>query len=867
MKTKSTLQQLITLCVCVFASLVMTAQTGNQDYKKLAAQEGSNYFEIVNQKRTEFNTLKSEGELTREENKDFKHFERWAYFWRDRVDANGNFPSALEGWKNAGLLDEKLLVNNQSSTKNSSSAEAWTNIGAQTNPVPNGYPNPPQLGRLNAFWRYVDAGNAANNVLLVGAPTGGIWKSTDNGATWSPKFDTFAGIGITDIKGSSSVTGTPGVLYATTGDYDGTEVLNSIGLYKSTDMGETWTATGLSFALSGAQLLGHLVVYDDNTVVVGTANSIKRTTDGGANWTDVHMAVFGSQNFGRMASFGANIVATDAWEGIHFSTDSGVSWTTLQAPNNNGKMAVTADDSGTFFIQDQTGQIKQLSLAGSGSATNFGVIPAAYSAQGGYNQVLVKRGSLIIDGSVNGNSSSDNGATWYQSLNGYWTNSADAGVYMHSDHHQAGYLDAGLSFWNVNDGGLDFITYTSPTDQLPTVEYKSNGVVTTQIYTISINPSSGTNDDFMMANQDNDGFSKESGQWVSVLAGDGVCSAIDYGTPGIRYLGGTTGSLRRSDNSGWTGNYFGTSIPKPGNAEFVWPFSLHTTTSTTAYGGFDDMYVSTNISTTVSSDPSAIWTDLNAGAGNPITFDNQGSNIAVVGTTGLRRSSDGGTTWSSINQPSGQDVNSFSIDASSTSGNTIYATVKEYNAGQKVFKSTDGGSTWSNISGNLPNILMKKVVLKQNQTGEYLFVATELGVYYISPSVTTWTKLGTNLPNVIVNDIKINYMNDKMYIGTYGRGMWEISIANSTLGVEEVSFETEFKVFPNPVTYNELNVHLSSNEGVVDYIIYNIVGGVIQRGTFINLKNTLQLNSPASGMYMIKMNAGGKTITKKFIVK
>ncbi len=855
MKSKIT-QLLLSICILLFAGLIVV-NAQSTDYKTAPGIEGSNYYDIVNQKRAEFNTLKAERNLTRGENKTFKHFERWAYFWQDRVDANGKFPSPLEGWKNAGLLDRKPVVSNQSAARESLSSESWTNIGPQANPLPNGYPNPPQLGRLNAFWRYV-APSAANNVLIVGAPTGGIWKSTDNGATWSPKFDTFAGIGITDIKGSSSDIATTGVLYATTGDYDGSEVLNSIGIYKSTDMGETWTATGLTFALSGVELLGHMVVYDDNTVVVGAKNDIKKTTDGGANWTDVYTGEFVDQKFGRMASSGTNIVCGDSFGALFFSTDSGDNWAELTlTPASTGKISVTADDSGTFFIQKTDGQVMQLDLTGGGSASNFGTIPAAYDSQGGYNQVLLKRGSLLLEGSVNGNSSDDSGATWYLSLNGYKSSGADPGVYMHSDHHQAGYLDAGLSFWNVNDGGLNFINYTSASDQMPTLEYKSNGVVTTQVYTISINPASGSNSDFMMANQDNDGFSFESGSWVSAIAGDGVASAIDYSTPGIRYLGGTTGSLVRSDATGFDGNYEGNSLTTPGNAEFVWPLSLDTTTSTTLFGGFDEFYTST--------DKGDNWTNLNAGAGKPVTFDNQGSNIAIVGTTGLVKSSNSGANWSSISQPGSEQINSFSIDAATPL--TMYATVKGYNDGNKVYKSTDGGSIWTNISTGMPNILMKKVMFKQNQTGEYLFAATELGVYYMSPTVTTWTKLGTNLPNVIVNDMKINYMNDKLYVGTYGRGMWEINIANPTLGVEEDSFNAEFKVFPNPVTNNELNVHLSANEGSVDYIIYNIVGGVVGRGTFNQLQNTVKLNSPATGMYIIRMNSGNKVYSHKFIIK
>ncbi|RAJ18107.1 T9SS type A sorting domain-containing protein [Olleya aquimaris] len=867
MKSKTTLKTILTICAIVLISFFAQAQKTDFDYKKAALKNNSNYYEIVAQKRAEFQSLRTNRTLTRNENKAYKHFERWASFWKDRVDANGAFPSAIEGWRNAGLLDFDSNANSRAA-QDLNSTQTWINIGPQTNPSPNGYSNPPQLGRLNAFWRYVDAGNAANNVLLVGAPTGGIWKSTDNGATWSPKFDTYAGIGITDIKGSSSVVGTPGVLYASTGDWDNGETLNSIGVFKSTDMGETWTMTGLNYSLNNGKLTGHLVVYDANTVLVATTDGIQKTTDGGATWTEKFPGQT-DRGFGRMASFGTNVVVCDSYDGLSYSTDSGETWANLIDPTGSGKIAITVDDTGVFYIQTGTGQLKQLNLTVSpATATDIGTIPADYNAQQGYNMVLIKKGNLFIEGSVNGNTSTDGGNTWYQSLNGYW-DVGSPGEYMHSDHHQAGYLDAGLSFWNVNDGGLSFITMDGAGSITnPVIEYKSSGVIVTQSYTISIDPSSGTNDNFMMANQDNDGFSKEGGQWVSVAAGDGVCSAIDYSNPAIRYLGGTTGALTRStEATGYTGNLNGVSLPKPNDAAFEWPLSLDTTDPTIAYGGFDDLYRSTTISTNDGS--TTPWTEnLNSGVGKVEHFDNQGPNLAVIGETGgLKYSTNSGASWTDINLPTGvTGVNSFSINAASPS--TIYCTAKGYVDGNKVFKSTDGGVTWTNYSTGMPNILMKKVLFKQNQTGEYLFVATELGVYYRSPTVTSWTKLGANLPNVLVKDMKINYINNKMYIGTYGRGMWEINIENNTLGVDELTLnDNEIKIFPNPVINNELHVNLSSSIKQADYVIYNIVGGQIAKGIFNKLSNKVDLKNSASGVYIIKLNANGKTINKKFIIK
>ncbi|WP_147676431.1 T9SS type A sorting domain-containing protein [Algibacter pacificus] len=870
------------------------------DYRSASTTSGSNYYDIVNSTRQKTTAKKGvSSKLSRADIKAEKQFERWAYFWKDRVNADGSFPDALQGWENVGLLDAKSLAKSKKeSVQSKTNALSWSNIGPQSNPDPNGYAAPPQLGRVNTFWRFAanPGSSSASDILIVGTPTGGIWKSNDNGATWSPKFDDFAGIGITNIKGSSDVIGTPGALYATTGDYDSAGTLNGIGVYKSTDYGDTWVATGLNGSLAdgstdnNAGLLGHLVVIDANTAVVAARNDILKTTDGGATWVSKLNEYDG--RYGRMASFGNAMVCTNYWGGIFYSTDKGDTWQTLLASGSSKNLKVVAVDkegakAGTFYVQGSDGRLNELDLV-NGTITAIGTVrpttasetdPAGtYDSQDGYNQALTVRDGFIMEGAVAGQTSIDNGNTWYMSLNGYWSNNTNPGVYVHSDHHQMGYLNNGNSFWDAHDGGLDFVEFDNTPDLTsPTTTYKTNGVVATQIYTISINPTVANSDDFLMANQDNDGFTKEDGVWYGVGAGDGVCSAIDYSNPTIRYMGGTNGSLYRSYGAtGFKGEFNGDEVPKPANGQFVWPFSLDTNVSTIAYGGFDDMYKSTNIST-ISLYPtapaaSAVWTDLNAGVGSPTQFDNQGNYIAVVGETGLSRSADGGSSWSTITQVSGAEINSFSIDGASTNGETLYATAKSYVDGKKVFKSTDGGATWVNISGNLPNVIMKKILFRQGYTSEQLFVGTELGVYYtsyVNGASTVWEKLGDNLPNVIVNDLKISYVDNKLFIGTYGRGMWSIDISNVTLGIENIKANDVLapKLYPNPVSNGTLHIKLPNDSDLSDYVIYNVVGGFIQKGNLNLGENAINVNHVSPGIYIVRMSSQDKTYTQKIILK
>lgn len=669
------------------------------DYKNKSTQPGANYFTIVKNTRAHFDNIKkNKNKLTLAERKQEKQFERWAYYWKDRVDQTGVFPSETLGFFNAGIIDANGKIVNQANLTTTSrlTQESWTNIGPQQNPDTNGYPNFPQLGRLNAFLRIKHPTDRNLDVLFVGAPVGGVWKSTDNGATWSPKLDMVAGIGVTDIKTASTTTFanyTTKPIYISTGDFDGGHV-RSIGVLKSTDGGETFSSTGLSYNLNEEKSLGQLLVMDDNTVIVGENQFIKKTTDGGANWADIYDAGFGNANFGRIASSGNNIMYTGIFD-IYFSSDAGANWSTPKVSNDQDKHAVTVGSDGNFYVQGQNGQIQRYNI-GAGTFSNVGTVPGGYEPQGGYNQALIFKDNMFVVGEFNGQTSIDNGATWYRSLNGYYQNDdggpqENDGTYIHSDHHGLGLLDGQFEFWSVNDGGLNFITYDNINDQTPTIVYKSNGVVVTQSYNVAITPNSSSGD-YIMANQDNDGFSREmhngSMQWIAAVAGDGISAAINYNSPGIRYLGSQKGGLRKA-SAGFSGNLAGNSGGSITGAAFVWPLEIHTTDPTILYAGGDDLYKITDpnaaadISTSISN-----AADLNAGAGQIERIATHGNGVAVVGTTASRLSIDAGANWTTIANPSGVTINSVDFDQSNMS--IVYCTVSGYTDGSKVFKSTNG---------------------------------------------------------------------------------------------------------------------------------------------------------------------------------
>ena len=195
------MKKITLLLIVLFCQFSLSAQV---DYKQQSTAPGANYYDIVNNTRAYFQNLKSKSAFALSSKKQEKQFERWVYFWKDRIGTDGKFPSATLGYYNAGIINAqgKILP----VKKQKIQAESWINIGPQVNPAPNGYANPPQLGRLNTFLRIKHPTDRNMDVLFVGAPSGGVWKSTDNGTTWSPKLDIIAGIGVTDIQTAATTT-------------------------------------------------------------------------------------------------------------------------------------------------------------------------------------------------------------------------------------------------------------------------------------------------------------------------------------------------------------------------------------------------------------------------------------------------------------------------------------------------------------------------------------------------------------------------------------------------------------------------------------------------------------------------------------
>lgn len=130
------------------------------------------------------------------------------------------------------------------------------------------------------------------SVQYVGFATGGLWKTVNNGTTWTPVFDTYSTHSIGDIGIAPS---NPEVVYVGTGEPNNRQSSSfGDGMYKTTDGGQTFTAIGLRETQSIARVIVH--PRDPNTAWVAAVGhlfgpnpdrGVYKTTDGGATWSKV----------------------------------------------------------------------------------------------------------------------------------------------------------------------------------------------------------------------------------------------------------------------------------------------------------------------------------------------------------------------------------------------------------------------------------------------------------------------------------------------------------------------------------------------------------------------------------------------------
>ena len=426
-------------------------------------------------------------------------------------------------------------------------------------------------GRTRAL--AVDVSNS--NIIIAGGVSGGIWKSTDAGQSWSLKSRPDQIPHVTSLA-QDPRPGNTNTWYYSTGEFSGNSAdgpngsafYNGRGIYKSTDNGETWdiipsTDVGdLNSFDSPYDYVSKIVVNPVTGTVyfAGNFSGIYRSTDGlnfasslGPNdhtWSDIAAATDGT----LYATLSDNQNGAINTPGLYRSTDDGLNWNRipeviLPAGFGRSTLAVSPSNKDIVYIfyadVNNSAGIYYADILNPANNENrtqnipdYGDPVGDLDLQGQYNMVSIVKPDdpdHIVVGGTNAFRSTDGfgsvPSTEVGWVGGYSrTNNISQYDEHHPDQHVMFYDPSNPNrLYSGHDGG---ISVTENSTQVPLVWTDlNNGYNVTQFYHVSIHPDAG-DVRIMGGTQDNgtpffrfdtDGVSSASNDASS---GDGAFSAL-----------------------------------------------------------------------------------------------------------------------------------------------------------------------------------------------------------------------------------------------------------------------------------------------------------------------------------------------------
>ncbi|MEI8202232.1 MAG: T9SS type A sorting domain-containing protein [Bacteroidota bacterium] len=704
----------------------------------------------------------------------WKQFKRWEYDMEGKINpTTGEFPN-----KTAQQVYDEFNATNQQ--KLLQTTASWSCLGTSTSA--GGYNG---IGRISCIAFHP----TDNNTYWVGAGSGGLWVTTNNGSTWTCLTDNTGVLAVSDIVIPTDYA-TSHTIYIATGDRDAWDN-NSIGVLKSTDAGVTWTTTGISFALSASKMVSRILIDPNNnqTLIAATSNGVYKTTNGGTTWnTQLSTINFIDMEY-KPGDFNTLYGCTYANGGskIYVSANGGTSWTQAFTDANAYRieLAVSAnqptwvyalieqsDDglygvyksttSGTAYTQVYAGTTKNL-LGWQADGSDAG-------GQGFYDLSIAAsptNASTVLVGGVNTWRSTTGGTAW--TIVNHWSGSTVQAV--HADKHTLKFRSDG-SLFETNDGGV-YISANNGTSWTD----KTNGMVTSQMYKLSVSATVAT--EVLTGLQDNGTKLLSGGVWTDANGGDGMECIIDYSNVNIQYGTNPQGTINRTTNH-WSSSTDITPA-SAGTGAWVTPIIMVPTSNTTLYAGYADVWKSMNSGTA--------WTKISTMNTSEYirSMAIAPSNtqvLYVAALTKIWKTTTGGTAWTDITGTLPvSSGNITSIAVKNDDANTLWVTMGGYNA-TTVYQSSNAGTAWTNISTGLPSLPAYSIVQNKQVTSEVqLYVGTELGVYF-KKGTNNWTAFNTGLPNVKIGELEIYYatsgQNSKLRAATYGRGLWETYVYFNT---------------------------------------------------------------------------------------
>jgi photosystem II stability/assembly factor-like uncharacterized protein len=741
-----------------------------------------------------------------------------------------------------------------------------------------------------------------DSTLYIGYSTGGVFKTTDGGASWTPVFDDqpFTSIGDIAIDPRD-----PDILYVGTGDpnISGYPFIGD-GLYRSRDAGRTWEHLGLE----EQRIISKIVLHpeEEKTLYAATMGlpfvpnrqrGLYRSRDGGNSWEQILFVDEGAGIIDLiMDPSDAQTLYAVSWDrirnnretiadgpngGVYKSTDGGDSWRRLMGglpQGRTGRIALAIAKSNpqvlvALFLdsQDELENIYRTENGGTNwspildRTANNGLPARPLGSLGWYLgriEIHPEDDRDIFMLGVRLWRTRDNGQRWVLATSG------SSGI--HVDNHDLVFGPTGTIYLGT-DGGL----YRSTNNGFAWTD--AENIPATQLYRTAFNPHQP--DWYYGGAQDNGtvGGVDVAENWRRIFGADGFQMQFHPERPEIFYVEIQGGGIYYTQDGGrqWSSGTKGIANGDRRNWDAPYQISAHR--PSVLYTGTYRLYRS-------DSDSLPAWTpisgdltrgDLWGGRFNTISTLHESpvdSLLLYVGTTDglVWRTDDGGQNWRQITTGL-PDRYVTSIKASPLGDRRVIITHSGYRDNDfvpHIHLSEDRGVTWAPIAGNLPPLAINDVYILPGFEDEILFSATDGGVYATIDRGQSWDCLGVNMPIVPAYDLEWNPERVELVAATFGRSIqsypleglidqWERSVVS----VDEPATHLNWKIYPNPVS-DRLNVENLSAGNDFWMTVWNVAGQPLaRRRVGPGATEILEVGDWAAGVYYVVLENDEKRRT------
>ena len=675
-------------------------------------------------------------------------------------------------------------------------APQWTELG----PAPTGDADM-YVGRVSAL----ACSPSDPNTYFAGGADGGVWRTTNGGISWTPLTDHMP----TSSIGALAIDPTDeNVIYAGTGEANyANHCRYGLGLYKSTDGGDTWTQlaeetfAGRCFSKIVVNPFNPQTLYASITRAGGFPElaaakghpgatgplGVFRSDDGGVTWVQLtnglpnlsatDLTMYPGDPDILYAGIGRIFGHPD--NGIYKTTDGGASWTKLTGgglpTDTAGRISVAvapSDPSRVYTLITEPcdewggGAYTMGAYRSDDAGATWVTLPIGNMLQATYGWYLSvitvnpTNPNTVVMGGLNLRRSRLAGDTWYTITP------------PHVDMHALAWDAAGRLLCG-NDGGVHRTAnlgnaWTALNDGLGVIQFYAG---------LSTHP---TDEHIMLGGTQDNGSNlrpEDSIVWRQVFGGDGGWTQIDQTAPNrmfIEYQG--SNHLFRSTDGG---NSFQSSSYGINSADrncFLPPYLIDPANPNRMLFGTHRVYESLNGADSWT----AISGDLSDGSGaiRTLAIAPSDSNVVYAATNdgNVLVSFDGGANFELIlDDVPGWPRVTREIFVDPTDPLRMYLAVAHFGEAQ-IRRTTDAGQTWENLDATLPDLPVNTVALDGRGLRPVIYAGNDAGVYQSVDDGDSWHRFGQGFPNAAVIDLRLDLERGRLIAVTQGRGAWRAPI-------------------------------------------------------------------------------------------